>query len=58
MTGVPLKRVLTVAVVAAVVAVVRWALRPGSGTDPANRFLPPVGSDTWPPVPTNPDRPS
>jgi hypothetical protein len=52
-----IKRVLTIGVVAAVVALVRWALRPGSGTDSANRFLPPVGSDTWPPVPANPDRP-
>ncbi len=29
---------------------------PASGGGSAEGFLPPIGSDTWPPVPTNPDR--
>jgi hypothetical protein len=57
MVGTPLKWVLKVAVVGATVAVLFRILRSMSGSrSTGGQFLPPVGSDTWPPVPTNPGR--
>jgi hypothetical protein len=53
-----LKWVLRIAVVATAAVMARRAWRPGPGTDPVGGFLPSIGGDTWPPVPTNPDRPT
>ncbi len=42
---------------AAVAAAVGWVLRASRRTGTGGSgMLPSVGSDTWPPVPTNPDR--
>ena len=50
-----LKWVRRLAVLAAVVAIVRRLLDPGSRTGQAGSgSAPTIGGDTWPPVPTNP----
>jgi hypothetical protein len=53
------RRVVVVAVIGAVVSRIVGRLldpddRPGQ---PGSEVVPAVGGDTWPPVPTNPDRP-
>ena len=44
------------AVATAAATVLTLVLRSVAGSRSGGEFLPPIGSDTWPPVPTNPDR--
>jgi hypothetical protein len=53
-TGHPWVWRIAVAVVAG--AVLTRMLRSATGSRSGAEFLPPIVSDTWPPVPTNPDR--
>ncbi len=58
MARVALRWVAGVVVAGAGAAVAMRILRSMSGTGSSGGGLfPPIGSDTWPPVPTNPDRP-
>ena len=51
-------RTWVVRIVVATIAatVLTRILRSVAGPRSGEEFLPPIGSDTWPPVPTNPDR--
>ncbi len=59
MAGVPLKWVMGAVAVGAGTALLVRTFRSMSGTrsGPGGRLFPAIGADTWPPVPTNPDRP-
>lgn len=52
-----LKWSVRLAVVAAVATAVSRALGSKSAGDGTSGPIPPIGGDTWPPVPTNPGRP-
>jgi hypothetical protein len=52
-----LKWSVRLAVVAAVATAVSRALGSKSGSDGTSGPIATIGGDTWPPVPTNPNRP-
>jgi hypothetical protein len=53
----PPRRAVRAAIIAAVALVAALAIRSAARTESLSAGFPSIGSDTWPPVPTNPDRP-